>query len=94
MRIRLLGKTWVLDDQSTTLPRNWDGACDPPNLKGKGIHLRKGLRGERHLEVAIHELLHALEWKWDEDAVVKPAARDIARALYRLGYRRTDEPSR
>jgi len=44
------------------------------------------LVGERRLEVLIHEMLHACYWDLDEEAI-DITARDIARVLFRLGYR-------
>lgn len=73
--------------ESTTLPRTWDGSCDPPKTKDKAIHVRRGLSGERHLEVCLHEMLHACDDTKDEAAITE-MARDMARAMWRLGYRR------
>lgn len=63
------------------------GECDPPDMRGKQIRVRKTLRGERLLEVLLHEMLHAAYWDMDETAI-DITARDIARALWRAGYRR------
>lgn len=63
-----------------------DGSCCPPTARNKEIRIRKTLRGERLLEVIIHEVLHACFWDIDEDAI-ESAARDLARVLYRLGVR-------
>lgn len=90
MKIRLMNKVWKVVQDSTSLPKNWDGSCDPATKKAKSIHLRKGLHGERHLEVAVHEMLHACDDQKDEYAVAT-TAKDIARALWRLGYRRTQD---
>ena len=38
------------------------------------------------LETAIHEALHACNWSASEDKV-ESTARDLARFLYRLGFR-------
>ena len=62
--------------------------CDPPNEPGKRIRIRQGLKGERELDTLIHELMHAAHWDLDEQAV-NDTAEDIARVLWRLGYRRT-----
>lgn len=45
------------------------------------------------MEVFIHEALHASYWDLDEEAI-NEAGRDIARMLYRLGYRRSATPRR
>jgi hypothetical protein len=76
--------------ESTTLPRTWDGSCDPPKNKSKAIHVRRGLKDERHMEVCLHEMLHACDYTKDEEAI-EEMARDIARAMWRLGYRRVGD---
>ena len=44
------------------------------------------LKGQDRLSVIIHELLHSCYWDMDEEAIHHPAE-DIARVLWRLGYR-------
>lgn len=63
-----------------------DGRCDDPTTPKKRITIKKTLVGERRLEVLIHEMLHACYWDLDEEAIAT-TARDIARVLFRLGYR-------
>ena len=48
------------------------------------IDTRKGL------ETLIHESLHACNWKAPEEDVLR-TGKDIARFLWRLGYRRQNE---
>jgi hypothetical protein len=64
-----------------------DGECDAPDMPGKEIRIRRGLRPERELDVLIHEMVHAALWDLDESAV-EELATDITRALTRLGYQR------
>lgn len=85
MRIHLGGKAWQLEPRAK-LPADRDGDCDPPSKPGKSIRIRAGLRGVHRLEVEIHELLHAADWSKDE-AWVEATAHDLARILWRLGYR-------
>lgn len=81
--LTLNGKRWQLRE----VPRlNADGECDAPTTRGKAIRIAARLRGERRLEVLIHEMLHACNWTIDEDHIAQTAA-DIARVLWRLGYR-------
>jgi len=87
MHITLLGKRWEVIENSTKLPRSWDGSCDAPTQRNKAIHIRAKLSEERHLEVLIHEMMHAIDPHRDEVAVTQ-AAKGMARALMRLGYRR------
>ena len=86
MRVRLRDKYFRLDFER--LPPNADGLCD---FHGRSIKVRKSLRGERQLEVIIHELLHGCHWDLDEQAITE-TAEDLARVLYRLGYRKSTDP--
>lgn len=68
------------------MPTN-DGEClIPPAARCKTIRVYNKLTGERLLEVIIHEFLHAADWSKDEEWVERVAA-DLARFLWRLGYR-------
>ena len=63
------------------------GRCDEPNPKRGTVFVdTKGLSGVKLLEVFIHEGLHASNWKAKE-GVVDRTARDIARFIYRCGYK-------
>lgn len=62
------------------------GSCSNPTDKEKTICIHAPLRGEERLEVLIHEMLHASCWDLAEESVER-AAVEIARALWRLGYR-------
>ena len=87
MRIRILNKRWRLRFAPNLANR---GDCPGPAAKHKEIRVLSGLRGEERLEVLIHEMLHAAGWHIDE-AFVEQFARDVARALWRLGYRNGHE---
>ena len=67
-----------------------DGYCDPPSQTGKRILVDSRLRGEARLETIIHELRHAADWSRAEEFVERES-RDLARVLWRLGYRREDD---
>lgn len=81
MRIRLRDKYFRME--FVRLPPNTDGSCD---MDCRHIKVRKSLRGERQLEVIIHELLHGCHWDLDEQAITE-TAEDVARVLWRLGYK-------
>ena len=66
------------------------GHCDNPSLAGAEIRVKSSLRGERLLDVLIHEFLHAGLWDLDEEPV-EAMGRDLARALWRMGFRLCDE---
>lgn len=51
------------------------------------IRVRRGLEPQEELDVTIHELLHAAYEDLGEDAIDQ-AATDIARLLWKLGYRK------
>jgi hypothetical protein len=84
MRIKLRERYFTL--LRCRLPQGVDGNC---HLEDRTIKVRKNLRGERELEVLIHEMLHGCYWDLDEEAI-ESSARNIARVLTRLGYRRQD----
>ena len=87
MHVTILGTryrvrfTWLKHD---------DGDCDPPGAPGKEIRVCTGIGEKKTLEVLIHEALHAADWHKDEDWV-KQVAADIARILWRLGYRKSGD---
>ena len=84
MRISLLGKVWRLRFARLKLIR---GDCDSPDTPNKEIRVHSGLKGEELLEVILHECRHAADWTKDE-TYIEREARDLARVLWRLGYRR------
>lgn len=88
MHITILGKRWELKHvDARTMPTAL-GACEAPGSPHKEIRIRKNLHGKEHLDVCIHEMLHAADWSKDENDWIAPVASDIASALWRLGYRR------
>lgn len=64
-----------------------DGSCDAPTDCRKEIKIRCGLSPQDEFETLIHEMLHACTWPLDESHVTQ-TAHDIARALWRIGYRK------
>ena len=84
MKITLLGKRWEL--RFVPLVKN-AGDCDAPDTPNKEIRVDSRPEGERQLEVLIHECRHAADWTRDEEYIAAEA-RDLARVLWRLGYRR------
>lgn len=62
-----------------------DGNCDTDSKFW--LIVERDLNKKVGLETAIHESLHACSWKTNEEKVTK-TARDIARFLWNLGYRR------
>jgi len=90
VRIKILGKIWKFRRVPPIRDgKDW-GACDPPFKLGKSIRIARSAKGEIELDTLLHEMLHAADWTKDEEWVAE-AARDIARVLCRLGYRRNEE---
>jgi len=89
MQITIRGKRWKL---RFCRLRNNHGECDSPATNSKQIRISHRIRDERLLDVLIHEGLHACHWDLDEEAVDR-SAKDLARMLWRLGYRRNTDCS-
>lgn len=64
------------------------GDCDPPNTPAKEIRIANGLSAFEHLEVSIHEFKHADDFHKFDEGYVTRFSKDLARFLWRLGYRR------
>lgn len=91
MYVTLLGKRYrmvlgPLGRHKVNGEQIW-GACSGPDDKGKCIWVDSRLKGEHELEILLHEMMHACDWQKDEEFIAKQA-RDIARALTRLGFRK------
>jgi len=82
-QLTLGGKRWTLRFVEGLATR---GVCEAPDLPNKEIRIDVELQGEELLEVLIHEQLHALFWYMDEE-FVDQGAKDLARSLWRIGYR-------
>jgi hypothetical protein len=83
MRCRLRGKYYKL--QFARLKRPFMGFC---NWDERTITIADRLTGESELDTILHELLHACQPDLAEDTVDETAT-DVARILWRLGYRRS-----
>lgn len=91
MRVKIGDKFWEFDPAARLGHRDY-GACDAPDQPGKRIRIRSTLRGEKRLEIVIHELLHAASWQSSEEWV-EQIAMDFARILTRMGYINVNEDS-
>lgn len=85
MVVSILGKRWKFG--FVPMLKCVDGVCDSPDTESKGIRINQQLRDETLLETILHECLHAADWTKDEEFIEREA-RDIARILWRLGYRK------
>ena len=85
------GKRWKIQWANPGPASSAD--CDGPREREKTIRLAPRLHhpdaGHYLLACLVHESLHAANWTLDEDWVDQ-TARDIARLLWRFGYRRIE----
>ncbi len=90
--VTILGKQWELCWRkrlpSVGRGRICHGECDAPDTPGKQIRIRAGLSDAEHLDVLIHEMLHAAAWHIRED-LVDQFATDVSAVLVRLGWKRS-----
>ena len=66
------------------------GDCSNPNIPNRTIRYLSGLKGEKRLDVLIHEMLHACFWDISEESIEESSS-DVARALWRFGWHMNDE---
>lgn len=93
MKLKMNGKVWnfvrVIIRMKDAEGNAVLGDCDPPNKPNKQIRVDSRLKDQEELEIIIHELLHAGYWIVDEEHIAQ-TAHDLARILWRLGYRKDD----
>ena len=63
------------------------GACEAPDVPGREIDFPIHGGTRKDLDTIVHELLHAAMWDIDEEAVYETAT-DIAKVLWRCGWRK------
>jgi len=85
VRVRILNKYYTL--KRPRLRGSVHGYCDAPTTPSKAILIDKKLNNQQELEIILHECLHAGLWFVCESVVERLAA-DLARILYRQGYRK------
>ena len=66
-----------------------DGICDSPTGARPTLTVYADLNSQEGLETVIHESLHACFWAKTEEKVSQ-TAKDVARFLWRLGFRLKD----
>jgi len=84
LRINLRGKRYTV--RHCKLPRSVDGEFD---ADAKVLAVNERLTHRAHLDTVVHETLHACLPDAAEEAINETAC-DIARLLWRLGYRRCE----
>jgi len=85
--VTLRGKRWQFV-RISGLPTGHSIRISGPTEPSKFIHVRISLKKERELENIIRGLLIACYPDFDDEAIGE-TSRDIAWALWRIGYRRT-----
>ena len=97
-RVTILGKRWKFSRRKVRKTDGYahgDGPDKPlsvDEMRRREIVIGDHLSGERELDVIIHEVLHAADWHKDEHWVATVAS-DLARILWRLGYRSEPGPA-
>lgn len=86
MQVIVRGKKWAMRWVNRLADGNL-GDCSPPDEPGRVIRIARGQSPESELDTIIHEILHAAHWDLNEEAV-EETAEDIARVLWKLGYRK------
>ena len=89
MRVTVRKKRWNLVFKSLKKADCW-GFCEDPEKYAKKIVIDNSIVGEKRLEILLHEAIHAAFFDTDESAVLE-TARDIARILWKLGYRSPED---
>jgi hypothetical protein len=84
MRVRLGGKYWTL--RFVPNMRDYGDMQDPGHVDGRIIRIGTWPSEKDKMDTIIHEALHCIRPELDEQAVADTAT-DIARLLWRLGYR-------
>ena len=87
MHIQIAGRRWRLTFVPRSLRRGWFGKCESAT---RSITIESGHPQKQELDTLIHEMLHASLDPVDEQ-YVQQTATDIARVLWRLGWRKTEE---
>ena len=88
MTVPVKSATFAGKKFKVSLEDRLDGYADAPENAdvSRELWINPDLVGERRLDVCIHEALHACHPYMGEEDVAE-TARDIARFLYRMGYR-------
>jgi len=67
-----------------------DGMAEQEDDGRRWLYVMRPMQTRAGLETTIHEALHACDWRARENEVTD-IARDIARFLWRLGWRRVND---
>lgn len=93
MRVKIRGRYWNL--LFKPLRGCW-GQCSPATDRPREILISEKASGMTELDTIVHEILHAAFPHADDKDLdekepwINELGSDVARILWRLGYRRTD----
>ena len=90
MLVTIGGKRWKLVFAPL---QGCDGTCDAPTDKKKQIKIAPRVKKDSKwlMEVIVHEVLHGSDWSKDE-SWIGTTAEDIARILWKIGFRLEGPP--
>ena len=90
MHVTILGKRYRFEWFRRRNKHADHGYCDDPAQKNKSIRIAQNQGDFDKLDTIIHEVLHAADWHKSEEWV-GTVGTDLARILWRLGYRRSND---
>ena len=90
--INVVGKRWGLRfvSRPDKKDKKCKGYCESPDKKNKEIVIQENLPPKEELDTTLHELLHAADW-WKDEEWVEQVGTDIAKILWRLGWRKVEQ---
>ena len=94
MQFTLNGKRWRLLREPTRRAADGHriyGICSSPEDKPRFVKVDSRISGECELNTLLHELLHCAAFDVFDEDFVDETATGIARLLWRLGYRKTEQ---
>ena len=69
----------------------WGDIDSPTHKAPRCLRVRRGMTPHDHMNVVIHEILHACDWRKSE-VWVEETAKDIRNVLWKMGYRLVVDP--
>lgn len=88
MKVKLAGKQYEIVFRRSIDACESRGQCDSPKLKNPKVYIQEGQTELDELDTLIHEMIHACSHEWLAEDWVNKTATDVARALYKLGWRK------
>jgi hypothetical protein len=89
VRVKLGGKWWRFVASGNL--KDFGRMDDPGVARGRVIRVATWQSEEELLDTILHELIHCCRPELEENTVTE-MAREMARVMWRLGYRRAEPP--